>query len=164
MDQNHQLDFNMITETEVSDEIPKQILEILLKEYDTLRTEIQERLKVAFSHVAYAGAVVAFAVPAADKVAAAYPANTNALIYILPVSLAALGFLMLIWVAVLNMRWVQHCGFQIRKIEDRVNKYFHLPVLGWENYGETVKASSFFLIPKPPQHICSKSETKQRHQ
>lgn len=150
----------MTTEPAASQEMPKQMLEILLKEYDTLRSEIQERLKIAFSHVAYAGAIIAFAVPAADKIATAYPASTSLVIYALAVSLAILAFAMLIWVAILNMRWVQHCGAQIRTIEDKINVYFHPPVLSWENYGETVKASSFILIPKAPRSTAPKRESK----
>ena len=49
-------------------ELPAGALEVMLKEHASLRDEIKERLKTAFTHFAYAGAIAAFALPAADKV------------------------------------------------------------------------------------------------
>lgn len=123
--------------------LPDGALEVLLKEYDTLRTEISERLKVAFTHVAYGGAIVAFAVPASNEVPSWVP-------MLLPLLLALLGVIALCWVAFLNMRWVQHCGVYLKTIEDRVNTHFGHTVLGWENYASNVQARLFMFLPKDP--------------
>ncbi|TAJ91185.1 MAG: hypothetical protein EPO31_16035 [Gammaproteobacteria bacterium] len=124
--------------------LPEGALTVLLKEYDTLRDEVKERLKTAFSHVAYAGGIVAFALPAADKIAGWAPKP-------LPIIVALVGAATLCWVAFLNMRWVQHCGAQIQLIEDRVNSHFGCELLHWEHYAATVQAKLFFLIPKKPR-------------
>jgi len=112
-----------------------------MKEYATLRDEIQERLKTAFSHVAYAGAIAAFAFPAADKVSDWVPKAV-------PLLGAFIGFAGLCWVAALNMRWVQHVGKYIEQIEDRVLEHFGEPVLAWEHYSKKVSAKSWILVPK----------------
>lgn len=124
-------------------ELSESALKTLLQEYANLRDEIKERLKTAFSHVAYAGAIAAFAIPAADKVSNWHPS-------FFPLALACVGLLGLIWVAFLNMRWVQHCGEYIRRIEERVNLHYGEKVLGWEGYASEVQASLWFFIPKGP--------------
>ncbi len=117
-------------------------LEVMLKEYDTLRDEIKERLKIGFSHIAYLGAIVAFAIPAADKIST-WPS-------ILPMSLAFAGVLLLGTVALLNMRWVQHCGKHIQSIEKRINDHYGCTVLGWETYAGKVQGSHWWMIPRSP--------------
>jgi len=130
--------------------LPEGALDVLLKEYESLREEIKERLKIAFSHVAYAGAIVAFGIPAADKIASALPGTTPAFIFAVPAAVVVLGAILLLWVAWLNMRWVQHCGTYIQGIESRVNEHFGTTVLGWEQYAGSVQARLFLLIPKAP--------------
>ena len=136
--------------------LPEGALAVILKEYDTLRDEVKERLKIAFSHVAYVGAIVAFSVPAADKIG-------NWLVPAKPLwGMAEIGLLAvicvipLVWVAVLNMRWVQHCGVHMQSIENRVNEHFGCKILGWERYSESVKAKMFLYLPKKPEQ-CSDS-------
>jgi hypothetical protein len=124
-------------------ELTESALKTLLQEYSNLRDEIKERLKTAFSHVAYAGAIAAFAIPAADKVSGWSPS-------FFPIALAYLGLLALAWVAFLNMRWVQHCGEYIRRIEERVNLHYGEKVMGWEGYASEVQASLWFFIPCAP--------------
>lgn len=130
--------------------LPEGALTVLIKEYDTLRDEVRERLKTAFSHVAYAGAIAAFAIPVATKA----ESGTG----ITPIIFALFGAAALCWVALLNMRWVQHCGAQIMSIEDRVNSHFGCEVLRWEHYATTVQAKLFFLIPKTPRRLDYKNQ------
>lgn len=132
-------------------ELPSGALEALLKEHAQLRDEIKERLKVAFSHVAYAGAIAAFAIPAADKVQDWIP--------ILPILLAASGFIVLLWIAFLNMRWVQHCGAYVRYIESRVNLHYGCKVLGWEAYADEVQRPLWFQLPPDPRDLKSEQLT-----
>lgn len=121
-------------------ELSTEALDILMKEYEHLKDEIKERLKVAFSHVAYAGAIAAFAIPAAEKVAGWIP-------YLLLLVIAGAGLFGLGWVAFLNMRWVQHCGQYLRKIEEKINAHFGTEVLGWEGYSSELQASMRFYLP-----------------
>ena len=136
--------------------LPEGGLDILLKEYASLKDEVKERLKTAFSHVAYVGGIVAFAIPAADKAKDWVPTAV-------PILMACAGALALLWVAFLNMRWVQHCGAYMKYIEDRVNLHLGGEVLGWERYAETVQAKLWFLIPakasgKSVEHLLSMAE------
>ena len=98
----------------------------------------------AFSHVAYAGAIVAFFFPAADKIANWKPT-------LFPLLLALAGVLALCWVAFLNMRWVQHCGAYLEQIERKINSHFRCDVLGWENYANKVAARTWLQIPEAPK-------------
>jgi hypothetical protein len=125
-------------------ELPKGALDAMMKEHALIRAEIIERLKTAFTHVAYAGAIVAFAIPAADK-ASTWAHNAITL------SAAAIGLFALCWAATLNMRWVQHAGAYLMWIEMRVNQNFGCQVLAWEHYSSRVQASMFGLIPKAPK-------------
>jgi hypothetical protein len=121
-------------------ELSDKAIDILMQEYASLREEIKERLKIAFSHVAYAGAIAAFVLPAADKLSGWGPRP-------LTFVCAAVALFGLGWVAYLNMRWVQHCGVRIRKIEEKINGRFGMDVLGWEQYASGVQASRWFRIP-----------------
>lgn len=125
-------------------QLPQAALEIIMKEHAALREEIRDRLKIAFSHVAYAGAVGAFAIPLALKVPGACG-------WILALLAALLALAALSWVALLNMRWVQHAGAYIRWIEARVAHQFGEQILGWEHYGETARAAHFTLITTAPE-------------
>ncbi len=123
-----------------------EALSVMLKEYDALKVEISERLKIAFSHVAYAGAVAAFAFPTAEKFAA-----MDMRWFVVTLVLAIGAIVALVWVSLVNMAWVQHCGAYVRTIEDKVNKHFGHDVLGWERYASSVQCSHFLLIPRDPR-------------
>lgn len=123
--------------------LPEGAIEVVLKEYDHLTEEVRERLRTAFSHVAYGGAIAAFAVPAADQL----DKWRHGWIVIAAAAIAAIA---LFWIAALNMRWVQHCGKYMRDIEARINAHFGLRVVGWEHYASGVQASFWFLIPDSP--------------
>lgn len=125
-------------------ELPAGALDVMLKEHALLRDEINERLKTAFSHVAYAGAIAAFAIPAADKVPSWIPKW-------IPLVTAAAGLAALCWVAALNMRWVQHAGAYIRQLEYRIAEHFGEAVIGWEHYAESARARMWVLIPRAPE-------------
>ncbi|MEN2394534.1 hypothetical protein [Pseudomonas halotolerans] len=118
-------------------------LDIKLKEYDHLKNEIQNRLRTAFSHVAFAGAIIAFAIPSAER---ALPYQGWALL------LAIIGTLALCWVATLNMYWVQHLGNYLKNLEEELNNSFNprVTVLGWETYASDVQARKWFLLPSSP--------------
>ena len=123
--------------------LPEGAIEVVLKEYDHLKEEVRERLRTAFSHVAYGGAIAAFAVPAADQL----DKWRHGWIVIAAAAIAAIA---LFWVAALNMRWVQHCGKYMCDIEARINAHFGLRVVGWEHYASGVQASLWCLIPDSP--------------
>ena len=127
-----------------SQQLTQEALEILMTEYGGMRQEILERLKVAFSHVAYAGAIAAFSIPAADKISDWIPRGITFVF-------AAIAFLFLSWVALLNMRWVQHCGAYLQRIEAKINARFGTEVLGWETYAGTVMADRWWKLPADPR-------------
>src|SRR4051812_7755731 len=79
-------------------------LSTLLREHSSLREEIRDRLKIAFSHVGYAGAIAAFTIPLILKLKVCWGWK------VLLGFLALGGFGGLVAVAYLNMRWVQHLG------------------------------------------------------
>ncbi len=132
-------------------ELPSGAIDAMLKEHALIRVEIAERLKTAFTHVAYAGAVVAFAIPAADKVSTSIPK-------LIPFVAAAMGLVGLLWVAALNMRWVLHSGVYLMWIEHRVNQHFGCQVFAWEHYAEQVRRNSLVFIPKSPKAAEALSE------
>ncbi len=132
-------------------ELPSAALEVMLKEHALLRDEINERLKTAFTHFAYAGVIAAFALPAADKVSEWIPQW-------IPLLTALVGLVGLCWVAALNMRWVQHAGAYIHRIEYRIAEHFGEATIGWEHYAESVRASMWGLIPRSPILPESSSE------
>lgn len=114
-------------------------VEILLKEYDSLRTEVLERIKIAFSHMGYAGAIVAFAYPIADKTKDVC----------LVIGLAIVGFLSLAYFAALNWIWVGRIATHLRSLEERINRELVTekdePLLAWEKI--VSKISCFPLCP-----------------
>ena len=124
--------------------LPQDALDVLLKEHALMRDEIKERLKTAFSHLAYAGAVAAFAFPAVEK--------TKDWVHpLISSSLVLFGFAVLAWVAYLNMRWVQLLGAYVAAIEHRVNEHFGEFVMGWEHYAECARAPQWWKVPPPPK-------------
>ena len=122
-------------------ELPEGALDVMLKEYEKLKDEIKERLKIAFSHVAYVGGIFAFALPAANKLSGWVPSYV-------PIILACIGVAFLCWVAFLNLRWIQHCSAYLKTIEKRVNMHFGTEVLGWESYATDIQTKLCCLIPK----------------
>jgi hypothetical protein len=124
--------------------LPEGALEVLLNQYALIKDEVKERLKIAFSHIAYAGGIAVFGANAADKL------KYSAYEYVfMPIML--IGFFALCWTAALNMRWIQHCGIHLRDIEDRINLHFgDIKILWWEEYSDSIAASRWFFIPKKP--------------
>jgi|tagenome__1003787_1003787.scaffolds.fasta_scaffold20041473_3 hypothetical protein len=100
-----------------------QQVETLLKEYDTLRSEIQERLKIAYSHLGYAGAIVAFGATFLEKADWKY------------IAIGAVGLLLMVWISILNWTWLAKCAEQLRVLESRINGYASNvpPLLTWED-------------------------------
>ncbi|WP_018410615.1 hypothetical protein [Methyloversatilis thermotolerans] len=124
--------------------LPDGALDVLLKEHAYTRDEIKERLKIAFSHVAYAGAIAAFAFPAADKI-------KDWVNPWLSLPFAFVAFAALAWVAFLNMRWVQHLGVYSAAIERRVNEHFGEFTMGWEHYAECARMPHWWKVPPRPE-------------
>ena len=47
-------------------------IDILFKEYDSLRAEVIDRMKLTFSHLGYLGAIAVFAIPVSKSGAVTY--------------------------------------------------------------------------------------------
>jgi hypothetical protein len=121
--------------------------DILLKEYETLRAEVIERLKTAFSHLGYFGAVAVFAFPASDKVSE--PWRTVAFI------LAMLGAVLLLYISVINWLWVGRIATHLRELEEDINHAAGKSLLSWEH---TVKEISRWVLLPPRQYRRAKVE------
>jgi hypothetical protein len=124
-------------------------IEILLKEYDSLRAEVLERIKIAFSHLGYFGAVVAFAFPATDKLCE-YER-------ILAQGLAVFGAFLLAYISVINWFWVSRLASHLKQLEEKINNESisqgGSALLTWE--GIVRKISRWVLLP-PKQYPPSK--------
>jgi hypothetical protein len=123
--------------------LPDGSVEVLLKEYDTLRAEISMRISTAFSHMAYIGAIVVFAIPFSDKANSRVPYAVSGVLAIVAVVLLGL-------IAAVNWRWIDHCAYRIRSIEDLINQHFGRPILYWQYYAESVKPRFVLLPPRKP--------------
>lgn len=95
-------------------------IEILLKEYETLRAEILDRMKISFSHLGYVGALAAFGAPFAKNF------QREQLL------IGLLGFTILCWISAINWMWLRNCSDQLRKIEEHINQYSGDKLLTWE--------------------------------
>ena len=144
---------NEVINMERQEELPKGALDVMLKEYERLKDEIKEPLKIAFSHVAYAGGIVAFALPATKKVSESIP-------YYIPIVLAGIAVAFLIGVSLLNLRWVQHCGIYLKTLEKRINLHFGTEILGWESYAADIQTKLCYFIPKSPFDKSTKQHEK----
>ena len=96
-------------------------IDILLKEYETLREEIIQRINNRFSFLTYAGAVGAYALFAVQTTTTFQTA----------VLFVTTGFLLLLWhrFGVL----VARCSDRIAEIETEVNRLSGAELLQWEN-------------------------------
>lgn len=104
-------------------------INILLKEYDTLRSEVLERIKIAFSHLAYFGAVVAFALPASKDI----PCWQR----LVAIALAAIGGVILLYTSFLNWSWVGKLAQHLQGLEVKINELADAgELLTWERHAE----------------------------
>lgn len=118
-------------------------LDVLLKEYDSLRAEVGGRINTAFSHLAFFGALAAFALKVPDCSTGFYLWAT--------VILASLGSLFLLWIAVINWMWVGRIASHLQVLEDKINTAAGgKPLLTWEKKAKEISRS--FLLP-PKQYI-----------
>lgn len=85
--------------------------ELLLREYDSLRQEILQRLGTAYSHLGYFGTLVAIAAGVGKD------ANWNCFTGLV----GLLGLSILLWIFWNNWNWLRRCAEQVREIEGRVN-------------------------------------------
>lgn len=114
-------------------------LEVLLKEYETLRAEVIERIKTAFSHLAFFGALAAFAFQLPEK-AGVDPRIT--------IGLAVFGTLFLLYISVINWIWVGRIASHLQYLECRINAVAGKPLLTWERKSEAI--SRWVLLPPKP--------------
>lgn len=117
-------------------------IEIFVKEYELLKSEVLERIKIAFSHLGYFGAVVAFAFPAADKIVTG---QQKFAIY-----LAAAGALILLYISIINWCWVGRLAKHLQWLEDEVNSRSagKEKILLWEKIANEI--SRWVLLPPRP--------------
>lgn len=113
--------------------------EVLLKEYESLRSEVIERIKTAFAHLGYFGAVIAFAFPASDKL----QANPNVALW-----LAIFGSAILAYISIINWLWVDRIADHLRLLEKQILGDNHKPLLTWE--GKVALLSRWVLLPPRP--------------
>ena len=110
--------------------------DILLEEYKSLRTEVVDRVKTAFSHLAYFGAVIAFAfkVPEGNQIS--------------PIAvfwLAFAGAAILLYISVINWFWVGRIASHLQAIEKQLEALTGKKTLTWEQKSE--KMSRWVLLP-----------------
>lgn len=115
--------------------MPSEI-ELLLKEYDSLRIEVIERVKTAFSHLAFFGAVIAFAFQTPDKISI----NQQTAFW-----LAVVGSALLLYISIINWCWVSRIASHLQLLECRINKLAGKKILTWE--GTVEKISRWVLLP-----------------
>ena len=110
--------------------------DILLDEYKTLRAEVIERVKTAFSHLAYFGAVVAFAFKGTEG-----SLVSQSTVFWLAFSGAAI----LLYISVINWFWVGRIANHLQVIEGRLESLTGQKTLTWERKAE--KMSRWVLLP-----------------
>ena len=110
--------------------------DILLDEYKTLRAEVIERVKTAFSHLAYFGAVVAFAFKGTEG-----SLVSQSTVFWLAFSGAAI----LLYISVINWFWVGRIANHLQVIEGRLESLNGQKTLTWERKAE--KMSRWVLLP-----------------
>jgi len=114
-------------------------LDILLMEYNSLRAEVIERVKTAFSHLAFFGAVVAFAFQLPD----------NQLVdHCIIIGLSVFGAVLLLYIAIINWTWVSRISSHLQHLERRINASAGKPLLTWEGTSATI--SRWVLLPPKP--------------
>jgi hypothetical protein len=106
--------------------------DILMKGYDTLRVEILDRMKTAFSHLGYAGALIAFAIPLGKDATLGYWLA------------GACGFVVLLWISWVNWSWLRNCAAHLRRIESQMDD-FYPGLLSWET--RSAKLATRILLP-----------------
>lgn len=114
-------------------------LEVLLKEYETLRAEVIERIRTAFSHLAFFGALAAFAFQLPEK------AGIDSR---LTIGLALFGTLFLLYISVINWVWVGRIASHLQYLESRINAAAGKRLLTWEGKSEAI--SRWVLLPPEP--------------
>lgn len=108
----------------------------LLEEYKTLRAEVIERVKTAFSHLAYFGAVVAFAFKSPEGSLV----SPTAVFW-----LAFSGAAILLYISVINWFWVGRIASHLQVIEEKLEALTGKKTLTWERKAETL--SRWVLLP-----------------
>jgi hypothetical protein len=116
---------------------PTDQIEVMLHEYDTLRTEILNRINNRFTVVSIFFAIVGFSIATTHLV--------NVLI-IVPAGTAALYF---IWRTI--GAWIEHCSRHIASLERRINTEAGQTLLSWETRMRSESTHLPMLPVTPPQ-------------
>lgn len=112
--------------------------ELLLREYDSLRQEILQRLSTAYSHLGYFGTLVAIAAGVGN--AKDWNWFTG--------FMGLLGLSILLWIFWNNWNWLRRCAEQVREIEGRVNELNEsAKLLTWESK-VSLMTRGVFLPPR----------------
>ena len=120
--------------------------EILMIEYESLRSEVIERVKTAFSHLAFFGAVVAFAFQSSSG-----SSVSPALLF----WLALFGALFLLYISFINWCWVSRIANHLQVLEARINCANGKKLLSWE--GKVERMSRWVLLP-PKEYPTDRNE------
>lgn len=115
-------------------------VEIMIKEYESLRKEVVDRITIAFSHLGYFGAVVAFAFPASKNVS-----GDEGFAQVLAVA----GAVILLYISILNWIWVSRLADHLRVLEKEINRHAGTSLLSWEGVVKTI--TRWVLLP-PKKH------------
>ena len=110
--------------------------EILVKEYESLRTEVIERIKTAFAHLAYFGAVIAFGFKSPEG---------NGVSQETLQWLAFFGATILLYISIINWFWVGRIADHLQVVENKINTICRKPILTWEQ--KVKKMSRWVLLP-----------------
>jgi hypothetical protein len=118
-------------------------VEIMIKEYESLRKEVLGRIKIAFSHLGYFGAVVAFGFPASKDVSG----DEQLLAQVLVVA----GAVILVYISILNWFWISRLADHLRFLEKEINRHAaaDTPLLSWEGVVKTITRPRKFTLPPP---------------
>jgi hypothetical protein len=114
-------------------------VEIMIKEYESLRTEVLDRIKIAFSHLGYFGAVVAFAFPASEDLSGDERLIARVL--------AGAGATILVYISIINWFWVSRLADHLRFLEKEINSHAkaNTSLLSWE--GVVKMITRWVLLP-----------------
>jgi hypothetical protein len=121
-------------------------VEIMIKEYESLRTEVLDRIKIAFSHMGYFGAVVAFAFPASEHLSV----DERLIAQIL----AGAGAAILIYISIINWFLVGRLADHLCLLEKEINSHAkaNTSLLSWEGVVKTI-TRWVLLPPKKYQYL-----------
>lgn len=119
----------------------KSKIEVLLKEYETLRGEILSRIRSRFAVIGYLGAVVAFVLFQTKGVSWPDPVwplslfgASGAAVWPTVILVAAVAILLAIWWQFGSL--INKCALRVAQIEQKINSLAGEELLLWESQDE----------------------------